>query len=655
MLKNLLALTALVAVSVFPLNALPHTNRIPPPANLVPDKTRKKTSCAPCALAAGQNANPLDNLATLGRRSQPNPLMPLTHSTFDGATVNYVSTGSGALSFAVSDLEISGALPLTFQRAYTSDRRAEDYGLGTGWSFAFDDRITLHDDTATMTTGNAQRLAFRRANNSHFVLQIDEPVPHQAFDIIDDNTINEDASGFTRTYTRIADSFRLSKIADQNGNAINIAFNSHGDISRIAGDAGSFTLEWSKGDNAQLLSVTDSANRRISFDRTAKRLRTVTDANGAQWTYEYKDDQLTRALDPMGRTILRARYDNVGRTIESGDAAGAYSFAYSARRTIVTDPLGAQTAFDHDARGALVSMSDDEGSKTDIERDQSNLPARIVNSSGVEMKFEYDAQRRLTRQTSSDGSEKILKYDERGRIASKTEAGARTDYARDERGNINVATSSDAANSYRAKHDARGHLAALEGNNGTKLAFEHDAAGRETAFASAKHGRFETDYNAAGLATARRLPSGASYRYEYDARGKVTKQSDNLGHRATFERDASGAPTGIILGDNKAWIRATRDAAGRITEMRTSPESRVISDTMCEARSPTTRTRTAETSTWITIIAVACKRSPPATGALPSSSVTNKVGFNRSFRALRTEQFVNTTRTETCSPRNARH
>jgi YD repeat-containing protein len=519
---------------------------------------------------SAQNADPLDALATLGNRTKTNPFLPVARSISDGANINFVSTAKGTLSFAVTDLELYGTSPIMFQRVYSSDNR-EDAGLGMGWSFIFDDSIKVDENEALMTLGNGAIAVFRRTGGTHFVLQADEPNQHQSFDIVNPNTIVEETNNFTRTYTRIGNAFHLTQIRDANDNTINISFDARNHISRISNGAQSISLEWSNDTNARLVAVSDTDNRRVTFEQNAQGLRKVTDAAGAEWTFKYEGGQLTHAFDPTGRLLLRARYDNAGRAIEVGDVAGSYRYAYdtAAKRTTVSDPLGAQTSIEHNARGAITTIISEDGQKISIERDAAHYPVRISNSLGDEMKFEYDAQHRLTRQTSSDGREQVNVYDERGWLTSKTETGERTVYERDTRGNVISATSSNSQNSYRAKRDARGKAISVESDAGAKLAFEYDAAGNEIAFTTAKQGRFEKEFDAAGKVVAHHLPSGTVIRYERDARGNIKKQYDNRGHSVTFERDASGAVTGVVMA-NGVWVRATRDDTGRIVELKNS-------------------------------------------------------------------------------------
>jgi YD repeat-containing protein len=576
MFKRIVTIIAMIATSTLFFNEVARARRFVPFSIPTSIKERKK-SCLPCAAAQGNSdSDPIDGLATLGHRTQILPFAPLQRSAFDGTIVNLVSTATGHLSFAVTDLKINAAMPVTFQRAYNSDN-SEDRGLGAGWSFVFDDRITLSGDTATLSTGTGSVMTFRREGQSqHFVLKTDEPNAHQSFDLAGDNSIVEQAAGLTRTYKRQSASYRLNQIADNNGNTIKISFNAQGNVSRIAGSSGSvLTLEWSDGKAARLLAVTDNTNRRVTFKQDGQRLRVVTDAAGAEWTYDYQGGQLTRAGDTLGRMLLRARYDKAGRVVEAGDAAGANLYEYDSasndvsRRTVVTDPMGAKTIFEHTERGSLSAISNDGQTLLQIDYNAMSRPIKIANSLTGDTVFNYDGQNRVVNQASSDGAFQTFMYDERGRVSSTTTNAGRTEYTRDEHGNITQAKSDDPAQSYQAAHNSRGQTVSIKSEAGSEISFEYDASGNTSAFSTNKSGRFQIETDAGGRVISRRLPSGALYRYEYDPRGMLIKQSDNRGRSAIFERDASGAVTGVVMASGN-WMRATRDEAGRIIALSTS-------------------------------------------------------------------------------------
>jgi YD repeat-containing protein len=570
MFRRFLSLLVLLALPTSLVNRFVYANPFTSSATTIESKKKK---CAPCSAGSQNDASldPIDKLATLGRRTQVQPFMPVQRSVFEGVPVNFVGTAGGQLSFAVTDLALPGAMPLMFQRVYSSDRQ-ENTGLGVGWTFVFDDRITLDGYQATMQTGDGALISFRRdPEGVRFRLQTDAPLPHQSFELINETTITEQTGALTRTYVRVGDTYRLSRIADASGNAITIGFDARGNISRVQSGGAKLSLNWSNDADARLLSVTNSAGQRVAFKQDGKRLRGVTDPAGAQWTYDYEGARLTRSLDPLGRTMLRVRYDRVGRAIEAGDAAGAYLYDYDSktatpsRLTTVTDPVGAKTYVEHSERGMVTAITDGESHSVRFEYNEANRPARVSTSFGDEMRLTYDPQNRLLRQWSTDGTDKSYGYDERGRVNSVTEGGVRTDYTLDDNGQITAARGVDSTGAYSASYNSRGQLASIKSDK-REVAFEYDGMGNKTAFAYSDIGRFSLERDASSRVIRESFPSGLNIYNEYDARGWLTKQSDNRGRSMRVERDASGAPVAYTRGDGKR-LSLDRDETSRVVAM----------------------------------------------------------------------------------------
>jgi YD repeat-containing protein len=487
---------------------------------------------------------------------------------FDGFSANLVNTGRGNLAFGLTDLYLQGRMPIVFQRSYVSDRR-EDIGLGVGWSFVFADRINVEGDAATLTDMNGT-LAFQRDGQSQrFVLQVNEPGIHQQFEMAGGETIIERAGDVTRTYEKIGAAYHLSQITLPGGLSVLITHDAAGRIIRAASDpGGSLTYQWSEGKDARLLGVVDSAGRRVAFRQDGHRLRAVVDLNGSVWNYDYTNSGLSKAVDPMGRVLLRTRYDRFDRVTESGDAVGSTRYDYDfggtslSRRTVVTDPLGAVTVYEQTDRGALAVIKDDEGRSARLEYNVANRPVRISDSSGVEITFGYDAQNRLLDQSNNGTVDRAYSFGADGRLSSIVEGTERTDLTFDGRGQVIAAQSTDPGRSYAATYDSRGGLTRLKSKE-REVLFEYDGLGNETAQTYSDVGRFSNERDAAGRVAASHLPSGLSFFNEYDTSGAFIKQSDNRGNAVTVQRDASGAPIAYIRADGKQ-MRAVRDDVGRV-------------------------------------------------------------------------------------------
>ncbi len=574
MLKTLLCLIlgySLLTISAFPARATSRLNSDTKPSA----SNRKDSSCSTCTPKAEGSAlvDAVDRLAVLGRTTQIQTMLPIQHSLREGTPVNFVSTATGHLAFAISDLELIGTMPVTFQRSYNS-RLRQDRGLGNGWSFAFDDWILIEGERATLTKGDGSVIAFRADEAGSYLVPANlQPSLHQSFKINGD-TITEEVGEFSRIYKKKRGVYRLAQITDRNGNLIRIGFDSSGNLSRVSGSNHWLKLEWSNGARSRLLGLVDSAGRRVTFKHEGTRLGSVIDTAGNEWSYKYSSAGLTTAKDPFGRVLLSVTYDRAGRAVEAGDAAGSYSYEYDSSsavstRTVVADPLGIRTVYEHRSDGALTSLWEHGGQRLlEITHDSANRPTRFLSLRDGELSYGFDEQNRLTQITSS-GASRTYTYDDRGRVTSLTDNGVRTDYVRDSSGNIVTATSSDPNLNYRAAYDPHGRLLNIESATGPGVTNEYDANGNVTAFSTEINGRTLVERDATGQIKEERFSSGEAVRYERDARGLVTKKLSTRGHSITFERDSSGALTGLIGTDN-TWIRARRDVAGRIVELNSS-------------------------------------------------------------------------------------
>lgn len=567
MIRSILASIAMYSIVFYSLGqaaiALPQ-------ANLADKKPAQAANCSSCSLSSG---NPLDRLATLGYQSQNNPLLPIKHSLFKGFPIGFVSSATGELSFAMTDIAFKDNPLLLFQRAYDSSR-VEDSGLGRGWSFAFNDSITLNDDNAILTTSTGDKFAYRRADAKNYVLQTPEAADVPAFEKENGNTISAKNGDITKTYKRAGNIYYLSEINAPAGWEVSIKRNSNGKIINISSISGEINLNWSNGNNAKLLSVTDSASRRISFEQSNGQLQSQTTATGGEWRYEYTNGRLSRAVDPANRIALRAKYDAAGRAVESGDAVGTNRIAYELNAgnvstvTTVTDSLNYTRTFRQNKLGMPTTVTDKEGTLLNLLYNEANRAVQMTDANGATTFFNFDAEQRLTRQLSPNGDEKTFEYNKNGKLAATTDNGERTEIVYDE-ANLTESRTRRNGKNVKSIFNRRGQEIHSKVENGLGLDSEYDEKGRETAYIYSDIGRFEKGFDAAGRKVSEKLPSGLTYNYEYDANNKVTRKSDNRGNGFRTEYDASGALTKFVK-KNGAWSQIIRDEAGRIVEMRNS-------------------------------------------------------------------------------------
>jgi YD repeat-containing protein len=541
-----------------------------PQANLAENNRAAVKSCPTCSADAA--ANPLDKLATLGRRTQNNPLLPVKHSVFKGFPIELVSSATGELAFATTDLAFQDNPLLLFQRTYNSSRN-EDSGLGRGWSFVFNDSITLGDDSAVLTTSTGDKFVYRRAEAKRYVLQTSEAADVQEFQLENGGVISSANGDITRIYKRSGSTFYLSEIKAPAGFEVSIKRSSNGKVTVISSVSGEINLVWSKGDNAKLLAVTDSAGRRISFGQSSGSLQSAATATGGEWQYEYANGRLSRAVDPANRTALLAKYDASGRASEFGDAVGTNRLVYELNAenistlTTVTDSLNYARVFQQNRFGMPTAVTDKAGALLNLLYNEANRVVQMTDANGAAAILNYDTEQRLPRQSLPNGDEKTFEYNKNGKLAATTDNGERTEIAYDE-ANLTESRKHKNGKNVKSTFNRRGQETRLQIEGGLAIDSEYDEKGRKTAYVYSDIGRFEKTFDAAGRKTSEKTPSGFVHGYEYDANNEIVRQSDNRGRSARVERDASGNITKFV-GQNTE-VQVLRDEAGRITQLTNS-------------------------------------------------------------------------------------
>lgn len=541
-----------------------------PQVNSGDDNRAEAKSCSTCSTAS---ANPLDRLATLGRQTQNIELLPIERSQVKGSPIEYVSSSTGELAFAQTDLAFKDNPLLLFQRNYVSSR-TEDFGLGRGWSFAFNDSIALNDNNAVLTSSTGDNFTYRRAEAKHYVLQTADSTDVKEFNVENGSTISAKNGDVTKVYKRTSGDYYLSQITVPGGFEVTINRNGNDKIRSISSVSGEINFDWSTGNIAKLLAVTDNTGRRISFGQSNNSLQNVTNVTGGKWQYDYAGGKISNVTDPANRIILRAKFDANGRAIEIGDAVGLNRLAYETNannistHTTFTDSLNYARVFQHTERGILTNVRDAKGTLLSIQYNESNQPIQLMDVNGATAAFEYDAQKRLTRQVAADGSEKVFEYAANGKLKAAIENGERTEIIYDNDGNLAERRSRRNGKNVRSTFNRRGQEVRLEVENGLVLDFEYDNKGRETAYVYSDTGRFEKTFDAAGRKKSEKMPSGFTHNYEYDANNQLVHQSDNRGRSGRVERDASGNLTKII--NQNTEVQIFRDEAGRIVQLTNS-------------------------------------------------------------------------------------
>jgi YD repeat-containing protein len=502
-------------------------------------------------------------------------------SVFKGVPINYVSTATGEVTFAVNDITFAESSALFFTRVYSSNNN-EDTGLGKGWSYAFNDKIEVNFDKATLTSSAGEKyqyvgMGFRfteTGRTQEFVLKTDEPALVQGFQQIGDNLIKEKNALAEKTYEKFGDAFYPTRIKLANNQEVFLERARDGRLSKISNNNDEIKLSWSEGQNQRLHSISDSTGRSVKFQQNADELKSVKSVLDGQWKYDYSNGKLSKVTDPLNRIQLQVVYDNSGRAVKSGDAVELTTFKYEndgrsfSIRTSIIDSMNYALLVEHNDNGSIKQTFDENGSFANFKYDSSNRVTAVTDENGQVASFEFDSKDKLIRKFVRNQGEESFQYDEKGNVTSINYGNRQVKMVYDNNNLPIERNITQGEVTTKIKLDKNGNPVNIVGSDGRRIDFEYDNRGREIATTFSNGGRFETAYNQAGKKSAEKLPSGLTYNFKYNNYNQLTGKSDTKGRAAHAEYDQSGAITKV--GNDKIWVKNTRDSFGRIVKVESS-------------------------------------------------------------------------------------
>ncbi len=531
-----------------------------------------------CSIDTGSGQRLADKLATLGQNTGGRALLPVRKSTLNGLPVEYVSSRTGELSFAVTDLSFSDASPLLFQRYYSSGN-GEDIGLGRGWSFSYNDKISVSYDTAVLTTSAGETFEFvgknhmldKKTATMRFTPKIAQPIPTQSFQYDSPNKIVEESASYKKTFTRFGEDFYLTNVKLSTGDEINIYRSANGRIAKITDEGNYIQFNWADKSEPRLLSIFDKANRQVWFNSNRGQLKKVKSVSGGIWKYSYEGEKLAEVENPMNNLELKVQYDAKNRVVKTSNEISFKRYMYKeygdSQATTVTNSENYLQTFEHNSKGLVNLIYDQKGTIGELRYDESNRLISIKDASNVIASFKYDSEGRLVRQQMPDQTARSFTYDSKARVKSINENGVKTRISYDSNGVVRERKSTVNGNTVSAKFNKSGKVDFVR-TSGTNIRFEYDSRGNEKAKTVSDEGRYETIYDVVGRKTAEKFPNGNVIKYRYNAASKVVKISDKRQKELRAEYDASDLLTRVYSRDG--WIRVLRDKAGRVIRIENS-------------------------------------------------------------------------------------
>ncbi len=524
-----------------------------------------------------------------------------------------VIIATGEKSLDELDFELPGPIELEWRRQYRSGDARSDGWFGKGWTHSLATELWLEDDVLrywdeqgrelllpaiaegqehfqayeqfTLTRPGAHHWALRQnQGQTHHFRQRHPDQSRLPLEVVQDRN-------FRRVVLQFADhdfgdgfdaqaaSPRPQRLIDSAGRTLHLVWTARKQLSQVIADS---------GDTRIVMATYEFDN---TTDPSLPDLQSYTDPNGHTRTYAWDQHLLVGYTLATGQRYSN-RYDRLtptGRVTESlalDDGTGE-RFEYNGRTTRVTDMLGLESVYVHNARQDIVAVHDAEGNVTrndfdDEGRPKSNTDAlgrtssstfdqrgnltQMVDEAGNTTKVEYNALDLAIKLTDAMGGESLLQYDERGNLTTSTDPlGQSTLYEFDDLGQITAIV--DALEKRTTlQWDEAGNLVSYTDCSGHTTRYAYDPLGHLRSSIDAMGQKTDYVSDAKGLLQKEARPDGAQHHYTWDGEGNLIKYVDPLGQTTTWKRNGAGEPLLRVdaLGHEQSY---EYDAGGRMVSL----------------------------------------------------------------------------------------
>jgi RHS repeat-associated protein len=274
--------------------------------------------------------------------------------------------------------------------------------------------------------------------------------------------------------------------------------------------------------------------------------------------FEVVEDSASGAMrvrDPVGG-VAQVLQDGYATVVISGEGR-RFRFEHDDRGALISleDPAGLRVKFDHDEAGALRSISRGDHSRFSLSYESSGRIARVEGPDGTASCYQRDAVGRLRQITDRNGHTRHFEYDERGMLAEIVSANGAATRIEYEGGDSPCAIEFPSGDRHNFLYSADGHLAAVHVNGKLHASYRHDnpSGKHEVKFcdgtwasltyqsdrlveASNENGTIKLAYDEQGRLAAEEF-DGETVRYRRNAVGSLTAIVLPNGEEVCFERD----------------------------------------------------------------------------------------------------------------------
>ena len=292
--------------------------------------------------------------------------------------------------------------------------------------------------------------------------------------------------------------------------------------------------------------------------------------------------RLSEVVDPLGVTVEKLVYDNMGRQISSTDAVNntiTHTYDKNSRLLSTTTPINTSInktqSQTYDNLGNIATRKDGRNNVTSYTYDRLNRLTVITNPNGSTVSYTYNLNSQVTSQTDGngnvesftynirglqskitdgDGLEQTMSYNPDGTLDTKVDRnGTTTSYTYDAYGRLTQETAGTDTISY--EYDSNGNMLKMTDSTGITVR-TYDGLNRVLTKTVPELGTTTFVYDiTAGLtggfvAESIATPDGTTTQNIYDKAGRLHQVKDGNTVSATYAYYASGAKQSVTYPGN---------------------------------------------------------------------------------------------------------
>jgi RHS repeat-associated protein len=319
-----------------------------------------------------------------------------------------------------------------------------------------------------------------------------------------------------------------------------------------------------------LTSATDRFSNTLQFSEAG----ITALGSGVQIVFERDaKGRTTKVIDPAGNSLQYA-YNANGDLIRFTNRLGAsHQFTYRTDRrhflNTIIDPAGNTVAANQFASdGRLDTVTNALGHSTSMDYDLETQSATLSDQLGNLTTYYYDQQGNVIEQIDALGGSTRTTYDENNRPLTETDPlGRTTKRTFDLDGNL-TSTTTPTGDTTRIVRNARGDVMAITDPLGRVEQTSYDSTGAKIGFTTSSGDQTTYVLSPNGNLVETRTEQGWT-RFTYDAAGRITEERTSSGRVVRSQYNALGLPSQIITttsteqGSTSSVVEFTYDAEGR--------------------------------------------------------------------------------------------